>query len=198
MKKVAVLAVALLITAVSFAQDEKDEDTYKGFKPENMFTGGSFDLGFYSGGTVLGATPQLGYSLASWVDAGIVLGYTYTSQRYNDGSKIKQTVIGPGAFVRLFPFSGLFATGQFEHNFISLKDIYIGGTNKIKVDANSFLVGLGYASGKQGRNSPYYYFSVSFDVLKEQYSPYVNQYGDLNPVFNAGFNIPIFQGRGRR
>lgn len=207
-KSIALLTVALFTTALAFAQDEKDEsDSYKGFKPEYMFTGGSLDLGFYSGGTVLGATPQLGYSLTSWLDAGIVLGYTYTSQRDNLGSKLRQTVIGPGAFARLFPFggmpdfplTGLFASGQFEHNFISQKYIYIGGTDKIKTDVSSFLVGLGYASGKYGRNSPYYFLSISFDVLKNPNSPYTNQYGDVNPVFNAGFNIPLFQGqKGRR
>jgi hypothetical protein len=198
-KRMVIFTVALIITAASFAQDEKEEgDSYKGFKPEYLFTGGNIDLGFYNGGTILGATPQFGYSISNWLDAGVIFGYTYSSQRYNDGSKLRQTIIGPGAFARIFPIGGFFITGQFEHNFIRLKNIYIGGTEVANVDANSLLVGAGYASGKEGRNSPYYFFSVSFDILKNPYSPYVNQFGDVNPVINAGFNIPLFQGRGRR
>lgn len=208
MKRLTLFIVALCTTAFAFAQKEiEEDDAYKGFKPEYMFTGGSINVGFSNWGTNLGATPQLGYSLTNWLDAGIVLGFTYASQRYSSGEKLRQTIVGPGAFVRLFPFGGmtesgiqgLFATGQFEHNFIRQKYIYIGGTNTYKVEANSLLVGLGYASGKQGRNSPYYYFSLSFDVLKNINSPYVNQYGDVLPAINAGFNIPLFQGqRGRR
>ena len=193
-----ILAIALLLTTVSFAQDEKEEnDSYKGFKPEYLFTGGNINLGFYNGGTILGATPQFGYSISNWLDAGLVFGYTYSSQRYNDGSKLRQSIIGPGAFARIFPIGGFFISSQFEHNFIKLKQIYIGGSDEAKVDANSLLLGLGYASGKQGRNSMYYYFSVSFDVLNQPFSPYTNQFGDMNPVFNAGFNIPLFQGRHR-
>ncbi len=208
MKRLALLTVALFTTSFLFAQREKeDDDSYKGFKPEYMFTGGSINVGFSNWGTNLGATPQLGYSIANWLDAGVVLGFTYASQRYNSGEKIRQTIVGPGAFLRLFPFGGmtesgiqgLFFSGQLEHNFIRVKDIYIGGTAVYKVDANSFLAGIGYASGKQGRNSPYYYFSLSFDLLKNANSPYVNQYGDVLPAINAGFNIPLFQGqRGRR
>jgi hypothetical protein len=72
---------------------------------------------------VLGITPQFGYSLTNWADAGITFNLNYTSQRdYQDyGDKLRQTVYGPGAFVRLFPINFLFASAQYEYNMIHVK-----------------------------------------------------------------------------
>ena len=43
------------------------------------------------------------------------------------GDKLRQTVYGPGAFVRLFPVNFLFASAQYEYNLIHLK--YIPANN---------------------------------------------------------------------
>src|SRR5215471_1129393 len=100
MKKLIVSMVFVLAVISIWAQDEEQE---KGFKKQNLFTGGSVTASFYSGGTILGANPIFGYKLANWVDAGIVLNYTYQSSRdvvyLND--KSTQHVFGPGAFTRL-------------------------------------------------------------------------------------------------
>ena len=147
----------------------------------------------------MGATPQLGYNVANWLDAGIVLGYTYTSQGLITGEKIRQSIFGPGAFVRLFPADFLFASIQYEHNFIRQKYISPGFADQInKYGVNSLLLGLGYTSGKEGRNTPYYYFSVAVDVLNDRNSPYRTYANEIYPVVNAGFNIPLFQGSRRR
>jgi len=197
----AVLAAASLLAT---AQEEKDggkDDEKKegGFKKEMLFTGGNLNIGYFNGVTVLGATPQLGYSVAQWLDAGIVFGYTYTSQGLITGEKYRNSIIGPGAFVRLFPVDFLFASIQYEHNFIRQKYIFPGYADEIrKVDANSLLVGLGYTSGKQGRNESYYFFSVSVDLIKDINSPYRTYANEIYPVVNAGFNIPLFQGSRRR
>jgi len=81
--------------------------------------------GFSSYATILGITPQFGYSLTNWADAGITFNLNYTSQRdYEEyGDKLRQTVYGPGAFVRLFPVRFLFASAQYEYNLIHLKYI---------------------------------------------------------------------------
>ena len=39
------------------------------------------------------------------------------------------------------------------------------------------------------------YFSVSIDALNDPASPYRDRYNAIYPVVNAGFNIPLFQGR---
>src|SRR5437016_3055999 len=104
--------IILLTVAIQLsAQDEKQESD-KGFKKENLFTGG----------TILGASPMFGYKLANWVDAGIAFNYTYQGRRdyiyFND--KLRQHVFGPGVFARLYPVRFLFVQGQFEHNFTNL------------------------------------------------------------------------------
>jgi len=201
MKRFLCTLVIMVGAFAAFAQDEKKEDgeTKKGgFQKDKMFTGGNLNIGYFNGVTVLGATPQLGYSVASWLDAGIVFGYTYTSQSVDIGTKYRQSILGPGAFVRLFPADFIFASVQYEHNFIRQKyiDPYTSAVRKI--DANSILVGLGYTSGKDGTNSPYYYFSVSVDIVNDPNSPYRTYANEIYPVVNAGFNIPLFQGGGRR
>src|SRR5215471_13025059 len=157
MKKI-MISVVLLVTTISIlAQDEEQE---KGFKKQNLFTGGSVTASFYSGGTILGANPIFGYKLANWVDGGVVLNYTYQSSRdvvyLND--KSTQHVFGPGAFTRLYPLPFLFLQGQFEHNFSDLKYTYPDGTSYTdKTDANSFLVGGGWAQGRQRGSNSFFY-----------------------------------------
>ncbi|MEO6638421.1 MAG: hypothetical protein ABIN25_09095 [Ginsengibacter sp.] len=205
MKKILIVVLmALCINA--YSQDERDENKVikKGFKKENLFTGGSVSAGFSSYSTVLGLSPQLGYSLTDWLDAGISLNFNYTSQRdyYNGGDKLRQTVYGPGAFVRIFPVNFLFASAQFEHNIIHLK--YVPATNssytleKYNLNANSLLIGGGYAGGKDRGNNTYYYLSVAWDILGDKNSPYIDGYGRSNPIIRAGYNIGLFQGHSRR
>ena len=212
MKKVAVTVCLLfLISGVLMAQDEGEE---KGFKKENLFTGGSITVSFFNRQTLLGANPILGYKLAEWVDAGIALNFLYNGIRdyneYND--KIRQTVLGPGVFARLYPVNFLFVQGKFEHNFSTLKYIasptsvtYINAKNTI--GANSFLLGGGFAQGRERGSNTFYYISILFDVLKNINSPYVNvttnpnnssdQRITMTPIIRAGLNIGLFQGRRR-
>ena len=204
MKKI----ILLLFIASSlhvFAQSgEEKTDEKKGFKKERLFTGGSANAGFSSYATILGITPQFGYSLTNWADAGITFNLNYTSQRdYEEfGDKLRQTVYGPGAFVRLFPVRFLFASVQYEYNMIHLKYIPASNSNYIpsknNLNANSLLLGAGYAGGRERGNNTYYFFSVSWDILGDKNSPYTDGYGRTNPIIRAGYNIGLFQGRGRR
>ena len=207
MKRIILSAVLFGIITSALAQDEKEEKE-KGFKKENLFTGGSITASFFSGGTILGATPMFGYQLANWVDAGIVFNYTYQGRRdyiYFD-DKLRQHVFGPGVFTRLYPVKFLFLQGQFEHNFTNINYSDPSGFKvKDKTDANSILVGAGIAEGRQRGSNSFFYFSVLFDVLKNPSSPYVDNIYDQNtgellrtrivPIVRAGINIGLFQGR---
>lgn len=201
MKKIIVL-LFIFLSLHCFAQsgEEKPAEN-KGFKKEKLFTGGSVTAGFSNYATILGITPQFGYSLTNWADAGITLNLNYTSQRdyYTYGDKLRQTVYGPGAFVRLFPVNFLFASAQYEYNLIHLKYIpaNTGGTgaDKTNLNASSFLLGAGYAGGRERGGNTYYYFSVSWDVLGDKNSPYLDGLGRSNPIIRAGYNIGLFQRR---
>lgn len=210
MKKIFFSVALVVVSAVLFAQGKEDED--KGFKKENLFTGGSVTLSFFNGSTIIGANPIFGYKLADFVDAGIVTNFISTSQRdyleFDD--KVKQTVYGGGVFTRLYPVNFLFLQGQFEHNFINLKYTPASSSYlpyKETKDVNSFLVGGGYCQGRQPGSNTFYYVAILFDVIKNENSPYVNVAVDPNtnrtsvraaPLIRAGFNIGLFEGRNRR
>ena len=187
----------------AFAQSNQDEPL-PGFKKEKLFSGGSVNVGFSNKYTALGATPQLGYSLTDWLDAGVNFNFNYISQRDNFvyGDKLRQTTYGPGAFVRLFPISMIFATAQYEYNFISQKYIPASSSNqpseKSTLSAGSLLVGGGYAGGRQKGNNTYYFISVMWDLSGEPNSPYIDELGRSTPVIRAGYNIGLFQGGRRR
>jgi hypothetical protein len=165
------------------AQNEKEK---KGFQKENFFAGGSISAAFASNVFGIGGNPEFGYSIARWVDLGIVANYNYTSYReYYGGDKLRQTVYGGGLFTRLFPVKFLFAQAQIEHNWITQKQLYSGGgSDKIKVASNSLLVGAGYTTGRDpDGKSAYGYLSILVDILKEENSPYVTYDYDPSTVF---------------
>jgi len=211
MKKAGLIIFSICVTSVSvWAQDEGEEGE-KGFKKENLFTGGSITLSFFNGQTIIGANPVFGYKLAKWVDAGLALNFLYNQSRdyYEFDDRVKQTVIGPGVFTRLYPIKFLFVQAQFEHNFNTVKYIPRPGSiyyteDKVKVDANSLLVGGGFAQGRQPGSNSFFYFSVLVDVLKNVNSPYVNvdydpvtsgQRVTMVPIIRAGVNIGLFEGK---
>lgn len=201
MKKVIVLLLLpLCFHAKAQDQQENKEVKKSGFQKEKLFTGGSANVGFSNGATMLGIAPQLGYSLTNWLDAGLTFNLNYISQRdYATTDKIRQTTFGPGAFVRIFPVNFLFATAQYEYNMIHQK--YISGslpTQKTSVNANSLLLGAGYAGGREKGTNTYYYLSIMWDVYGDTNSPYADQLGRSTPVIRAGYNIGLFQERNRR
>lgn len=190
MKKLSILLSLCFFVLVSKAQDENSV----GFKKSNLFTGGNVTASFYTGGTVLGVSPHLGYSLTPWLDAAASLNFIYTGQTDIYNNKLRQTNLGPGAFVRLFPINFLFTQFQYEHNFQNIKVIQSGSSSyKLKDDVNSLLIGAGYSSSRQKGSNSYYYLSVMFDALQLPGSPYVDNYGRLIPVIRAGFNIALFR-----
>ncbi|MES1214299.1 MAG: hypothetical protein ABUT20_02185, partial [Bacteroidota bacterium] len=70
-------------TSLVVAQDKEEEESKRGFKKENLFTGGGVSLGFGTAyGTTsfgIGASPIFGYSITKWLDAGVSVNYNYQS-----------------------------------------------------------------------------------------------------------------------
>src|SRR5690349_3835398 len=196
MKNILILVPFILMLQVLHAQDEKDEKEEKGkFRKENFFTGGSLSLSFGDNSFMVGGTPVFGYSLAKWVDIGLVGNYNYTSYRdyFTIDDKLRQTVYGGGFFTRLFPARFIFAQGQVERNWIRLKYIppFGAAESERKVTGNSILVGAGFTSGRDpDAKNIYGFLCVLYDVSKDVNSPYTDSRGRSIPIFRAGFHIP--------
>jgi hypothetical protein len=202
MKKIIVVAICLgvLVTNVN-AQKEKETDEKKPFfKLENLFTGGSIGAIFGQGSFSLGLGPYFGYSINKYVDVAAALNYNYISIRDpNSIYKIRQSIIGPSGFVRLYPVKFLFVHGQYEYNFITEKEIPGGGFPNFieKYNVQSFLVGGGYATGREEPGQPFFFLSILFDVANNERSPYKDRLNRAEAIFRTGVNIPLFQGRSR-
>ena len=195
--------LSLLCLNVNAQTEKKEEDEVikGGFKKENLFVGGNVALGLGSGNFSVGVGPYVGYSINKYIDAAVGLNYSYLSQRdYYTTQKNRQSVIGPSAFVRLYPVKFLFAHAQYEYNFIKYKQIYGNGIpdNVYKINVPSFLIGPGFASGRDAYSKSFYYISVLFDVLKNKNSPYTDNQGRVTPIIRAGYNVALFQGDGGR
>jgi hypothetical protein len=200
MKKVFLFFVVIAISTQLKAQESESAEPF--FKKENIFTGGSLDLGFGNQSTTLGISPFIGYSFNKYIDFAVSPGINYISMRdYNEvGDKLRQTIYGPGCFVRLFPVKFLFAQAQYEFNLMKIRYIYPSGVDeKYQSDSHSLLVGGGIASGRDfnGQKS-YYYFSIMWDIGESMNSPYKDGLQRALPIIRAGYNIALFQGRQRQ
>lgn len=199
LKLIVFVLLASLSCYVANAQDEEEKKEKRGFRKDNLFTGGSISLAFYNNTFLVGGSPVFGYSLANWADLGVVFNYNYTSYRdynfvYND--KVRQYVYGGGGFIKLYPVRFLFAQAQYEYNFIRQKYIpNVGTEQRYKAEAGSFLVGGGYTTGRYGAGGqPFFYLAVLFDISNNVNSPYTDGYGRTIPIIRGGIQIPLFQG----
>jgi len=186
-----------LLSTVAGAQEEEKT---RGFKKENLFTGGSVSLGLSNRSFLIGVNPHFGYSLTRWADLGVTVNYNYSSFRDYTyfGDKLRQSVYGGGAFTRLFPVRFLFAQAQWERNWIDLKYFPgdVGSSYSDRVSASSLLLGAGYSTGRDpDGKSVYGYLSVLFDVTKNEYSPYIDSRNRALPIIRAGINVPLFTGK---
>ncbi|GAB3424988.1 hypothetical protein GCM10027516_26380 [Niabella aquatica] len=195
---------------VSNANEGEPLPPENGFKKHNLFTGGNVTASFYTGGSLLGASPVIGYKLNDYFDAGVVLNYVYNGARdwreVND--RFRRHIYGPGLFARAYPVPFLFAQAQLEHNFIAENYIAKPGSayyqdGRFRANATSLLLGGGLSTGRNKGGTTFFYFSVLADVLKNRNSPYisVDNYGQPNerlrivPVLRAGVSVGLFQKR---
>lgn len=167
------------------------EKSVSHFKKENIFFGGSLNLGFATGVFQIGANPEIGYSVAKFWDAGIITNLIYSSLNadYNNGVKQSSFNYGAGLFTRVYPIDFLFAQAQAEHNWINyrLTDEINGGTFKNTFESNSILLGIGYGRRTIGQSG--FYTVLLFDVTKSNNSPYIDSYGNSLPILRGGFTV---------
>jgi hypothetical protein len=196
-RKLFSLSLLTLFFITSHAQNENEEnvDPMKGkFRRDNIFLGGSIGAGFTSGSFSIGANPEIGYTIAQWLDAGLVFNINYNSIRadYNYGYRQRSINYGGGPFFRIYPVRFLFLQGQLEQNWIAynIKNESTGVTGKTTTKATSFLGGIGYTQRMVGQSS--YYMVVMMDLMRDANSPYLdNTYGNKRviPIIRAGFNF---------
>ena len=191
------------IAAVSisnvFAQKNPAPATYtsdegeKGFKKENIFIGGGLSLGFASNTFAIGASPELGYSITRWLDAGIGFNVNYASQRadfyYNGNVRQRNFSYGGGPFIRLYPVNFIFLQGQLESNWsnINLKDYNTQLEGKYHYKSTSLIAGIGYTQRIVGQSS--FYTLIGLDLMNDINSPYRDYNGAAIPIIKAGFDF---------
>jgi hypothetical protein len=197
----------LLANTVLLSVNAQDEEETKNsfFKKENIFIGGAATGGFGNGIFSFGIGPHIGYSFNDYIDVALALNYSYYSQRdlIVLGDKLRQSIIGPSAFVRIFPVDFIYVQAQIERNFSKQKYIFPKSFNLpnevFPLNSTSYLIGAGITNGRDGKGTPYSYISILVDIGNDLNSPYIDQLGRKNPIFRAGLNIPLFQGgNGRR
>ena len=184
MKPISALLIALLFSTVAFCQDEEEKsaEPQNGFKKQNLFFGGNLSLQFGSY-TLINVSPQVGWHLNRYVDAGVGVNLQYVSQKSfyitgEDYSKESLMVYGGNIFTRLFPIPQAFVQVQPEYNWIKGKVKYydVGNTNySYTTKAPSLLLGV-------GANLNGMLISVMYDVIQNPNSPYSSK-----PFINFGY-----------
>jgi hypothetical protein len=176
-----------------------DEGPGTGFQKENLFLGGSLGLGFGSYEFNVGVNPEIGYSLNSWLDAGVVVNFNYNSIRadpyYNGNVRTREFIYGGGLFARAYVLPFLFFTAQPEYNWLSVneKDMTSGLSGTSTVNAPSVLVGIGYGQRVVGQGS--FYIALMLDAAGDRNSPYNDFNGHPLPVIRAGVDFYLHKRR---
>ena len=202
-KKIVVSICVLAISFFSFAQDHSpnrmntysDEGPTYGFTKENIFVGGSVALGYNGWDFNAGISPEVGWTLAKWFDAGALINLNYSSERadptgyYNSDIRYRSFNYGIGAFARIYPVNFLFFQIEPENNWISTNYLFPDGTSRtFATSAPSLLLGVGYSQRLIGRTN--FYIALLFDAGQNRNSPYVDpNSGAALPVVKAGFDI---------
>jgi len=197
-----------MITAHTMAQfngqyashDSSDGDDTYGFNRKSLFAGGTIGIGASNYSFNAGATPEIGFTVRSWLDVGGLVNINYYSERpdptytYNYNTRTRSFNYGIGGFLRAYPLPFLFLQVEPQLNFLttSYADYSTTPTNNYSVQATapSLLLGGGYCQRITGRSN--FYFAVMFDALDSKYSPYRDPYTNtILPVFQAGFDFNL-------
>jgi hypothetical protein len=191
MPKILFLLAFSFFSLGSNAQSLEQSTTRGKFKQENVFFGTGLNVGIASQSFNVGLTPEIGYSINKWLDAGINFNVNYYSQNANDFSTVKYQNLsyGGGTFLRVWPVNFLHLQIQPEYNWTNSTQKLTNSPTVFKYNykAESLLVGIGYGSHYIGNR--YSYVTLMIDVLQNKFSPYRDQFNDPLPVFRAGFGM---------
>ena len=187
----------VLLSLQGFAQQNEGDEQKGKFKKENIFLGTGLNLGIANRSFNVGLNPEIGYSIAGWLDGGVSFNINYFSQNASEFSstRFRNFNYGGGPFLRLWPVSFLHIQVQPEYNWISSsqKNVLTGQTGTYNYQAGSLLLGVGYGTRVIG--SHYSYITLMIDGLQNINSPYRDQYNDPLPVFRAGFGLYLKGGK---
>jgi hypothetical protein len=198
-KKILLLTFSTILITGIFAQPTSPaygpDEGKKGFKKENIFIGGGITLGFASNTFQIGASPEVGYSIAQWLDAGLGFNFNYASQKadpdyyYNDNTRYHSFNYGGGPFVRLFPVRFLFVQAQLEENWIKVntKNYNANYTDERTYQATSLIAAIGYGQRIIGQSS--FYTMIGLDLMRDPNSPYRDYNNTAIPIIRAGFDF---------
>jgi hypothetical protein len=216
MKRIMVITICFFMVALQASAQHRpyQPNTYTdddgtsgdGFKKQNLFLGGSLNLGYDGYDFNVGGAPEIGYSLNRWVDVGLLVNLNYNSERadpdYNYNIRQRSFTYGTGAFGRVYPFPirvPIFFQVEPEYNWthLSAKDMNSGLSSSLNLGASSLLLGVGYGQRIRGRSN--FYLAVMFDALSNYGSPYREFYNNsantIVPVIKAGFDIYLHPSR---
>ena len=189
MKRCFLLMLMLAFSTIVFSQKNEEKD--HSFKKENIFLGGSISLGLGSGYFAVGGNPEIGYTIAPWLDAGIGTNINYytIAPEYNNYRRDKSFNYGAGIFTRIYPLKEVFFQIQPEYNWTKISGQYVGSdfVDKLTFQAPSLLLGIGYTTREIGNSS--FYTLIMIDAGNNTESPYIGYLGSKEPVIRAGFNI---------
>lgn len=194
MKKIIFFPLLAVLFNVAIAQEQNEEKG--GFKKENIFLGGSIGLGIggWNGGFNIGASPQMGYSITKWLDAGLSFNLNYYSYRaeVNDGVRQRSFNYGGGPFIRIFPIQQIFIQVLPEYNWISTNLKYLNGqTTHVSQRAGSFLAGIGYGRRVVGQSG--FFTVLMVDLMQDKDSPYRDSYNAVIPILRGGLYFYLGQ-----
>jgi hypothetical protein len=184
----------LLIGANSFSQNTVIRSTDL-FTNRPAFLGGGIVLGGGTGSFQLGLNPELVETYNEYIDLGVAVNLYYASFKSTAIStgydyKSSNTQLGMGAFMRAWPLEQFFVQLQPEYNwtFTNARNYSLGTSGSSSVSAPSVLAGIGY--GRRNENG-FSYFSIMYDLIDSQQSPYRMGQLTAQPIFRAGFGFPI-------
>ncbi len=186
----------------------KEEAKVKGFDPSKLVFGGGINLAL---GTItnVGISPTVGYHFTKKFVAGVGIGYSYleikdyydlyTSSTGDQYFPLKSSVIYPNVWATYNlnnnPYNTFFVQGQFEYDIMQATQYNYDATyttiqsSNFNVNVPCLLLGVGVRKPLSERVSVT--FSIVYDVLQQEYSPYKsdNVFTGLIPRFSilAGF-----------
>jgi hypothetical protein len=195
MRLILLFILLVIFNSAALAQQESPASGNSGFNVNNMYIGGGINLGAGNRSFAIGMIPEIGYSIASWLDAGVSVNINYQTQRVTDpytgsvSSKYRSFNYGGGVFVRIWPIEMIHLTVQPEYNWIkaTLIDVYSNQKRSATYQAESLLVGIGYGNRQVGRQLSY--ITLMIDLAQNINSPYRDQFNQADPLIRTGIGF---------